>query len=469
MAEQRNVKDLTADADTLALSFEYVSYLDQLYAPVDYETGDDTAAAPPDRRCWIPLSNQDIQEKARAQFDTAFGKRSTTSEFVYMVDQAARAFNPVKDVQPWLLIKTEQGLKALHEDGLLYDPDGSFIPNMLVPVLNEDPDDKAEVLKTIVDWLGGDEEAALSLLHHLATALAPHWSAGKYLLLIGDGRNGKSVLTTMLEKMFGESNCSGVDRQTVAAGDVGMFDLNGKLLNLVYDGSAEFIKDSGREKSLIVGERIKKRKNYRDEQSAVQTSALFIESLNLEPRTSDKSSALQARLVRFRFPNKYVTDDGFFEHMCSERMLGALLALLLDHYVLQSEKSEKLAPTAKSRKLQLEYMVDNSMALQFVVYLEETEPLGAEDELVGMWFDDLVSKFKSWRLNLNDIGVYDRGDMNKLFEPYVETKRSSKRPAPKQAGVSMQRITKLKPDTLELLAFLKEENNAATMVEIGSV
>lgn len=248
-----------------------------------------------------------------------------------------------------------------------------------------------------------------------------------------------------------------------------MFDLNGKLLNLVYDGSAEFIKDSGREKSLIVGERVKKRKNYRDEQSAVHTSALFIESLNLEPRTSDKSSALQARMVRFRFPNKYVTDDGFFEHMCSERMLGALLSLLLDHYVLQSEKSVKLAPTAKSRKMQLEYMVDNSIALQFVVHLEETGALGAEDELVGMWFDDLVSRFSSWRTSLLDMSVYDRGDMNSLFGPYVETKRGSKRPTPKQNGVSMQRIVKLKPDTLDLLDFLKEENNATTVVEIGSV
>jgi methionine salvage enolase-phosphatase E1 len=87
-----------------------------------------------------------------------------------------------------------------------------------------------------------------------------------------------------------------------------------------------------------------------------------------------------------------------------------------------------------------------------------------------MWFDELVSKFSSWRTSMLDMSVYDRGDMNTLFGPYIETKRGSKRPTPKQNSVSMQRIIGLKRDSLDLLAFLKEENNAAaTMVEIGSV
>jgi hypothetical protein len=457
---------LATEAETLATSYEYVLFNGQLYAPMDYETGDDQVIPDITRKCWTPMGTSDIQRKARTLFDTLFKGDSQLRDFLFMINQMATF---TVSAQPWLLVKTKQGLKVLREDGTLHDPDGSFIPNMLVPVLNEDPDDKAELLATITHWLGGEQEEAMSLLRHLATSLAPHWSAGKYILLIGDGRNGKSVLMTMLQDLFGRHNCSGVERQVISDSSPGAFDLNGKLLNLVFDGPAVFVKDSGREKSIITGEQINVRKLYSNEMSVIQTNALFVEGLNQEPKSRDKSSALQARLVRFWFPNKYAEDDVFFERMRTERWLGALLALLIDNYVTPSTKAVMLAPTALSRQLQMEHMEDNSLAVQFMVHLEETSPLGAAATLVDAPFEELVQKFQSWRLKVNDLTSWDGAALHNMFRPVLRTERRSIRLAGKNYPVKVRVIAGIKPDVLEYLDSLKEELNATTVVDDGSV
>lgn len=407
------------------------------------------------------MGSQDIQRVAREQFDTLFTQRQL-QDFIFLLRQEAAQ---VDVIEPHLLIKTESGLKTLKGDGTLHDPDGSFVPNMLVPTLNPSADDKAEIMSVITDWLGGEEQEVLSLLRHLASALAPHWSAGKYVLLIGDGRNGKSVLMTMLKDLFGPNNCSNVERQAISEGSTGTFDLIGKMLNLVFDGPAEFVKDSGREKSIITGEPVSVRKLYSNEMTQIQTNALFVEGLNQEPKSRDKSSALQARLVRFWFPNRYQDDLDFLARMRSEQMLGALLAVLLDNYVKQTEMRTMLAPTLASRRLQLEHMEDNSLGFQFLAYLEETEPLGAEEVLVDQPFDDLVQRFQSWRLKVNDLTSYDKQGLHHMFRPVLNTKRRSARVENKPTPVNIRYITGLKQEAMDFLDTLKEEADATAVVD----
>jgi phage/plasmid-associated DNA primase len=463
MPDYKTPTELQQHAVTLAQSYEYVLYRGLLYAPVHCDTGADDILPPVEEKSWRVADRKYIEAKARTQFDILFKTPRQFDDFVYVVQQLS--IHEPDEAGPYLQIRTKNGLKVLHPDGKLYDPDGTFIPNMLKPVLNEDPDDKAELLSIITEWVGGQEEEAMALIRQLATTLAPHWSSGKYVLLIGDGRNGKSVLMTMLKDLFGKHNCSGVERQVISEGSPGMFDLTGKLLNLVFDGPAEFVKDSGKEKSIISGEPVDVRKLYANEMTTVQTNALFVEGLNQEPKSRDKSSALQARLVRFWFPNKYAEDDQFFLRMRSERMLGALLALLLDNYVTQDDKAVMLAPTAASRLLQLEHMEANSLAVQFVVHLEETEALGAEALLVDMEFEDMYQKFCSWRIKLNDLSTWDKPQVQAMFRPVVVTTRKSIRKAGKPHPVKVPVITGLKPDIQDYLNVLKEEADATTVVD----
>lgn len=450
MLEINTPKDLARHAHNLAQGSSFVRYRNNTYAPMDFEANEvDTKDVPdPERTIWLPLSREAIRRIAANNYNVLFPTDGILSSFDFMVAQNSQPVDKVVDV---LLVRTKDGLKQLTAEGKLEDPTGEFVPNTIRPLLNEKKKDKERVYKVIRDWVDSDEEAK-SLLHHLATVLSPGWSAVKYILLLGEGRNGKSLLLKMLLGLLGRDNVSTVTRQQISEQNPVVTELNGKLLNLVFDGRAEYLKDSGTEKSLIAGEIAPIRKLYDSTPTMVQTNALFIEGLNREPKSNDKSTALQKRLVRFQFPNVYPLDHAFEKSMLTEESLGAFLSLLIDHYVGEYELAEKLAPTAKAVELQLEHMYVNSLALQYFRHLEETEATGA-GSLVGQQMSELAKTFASWRVKENDLGTWSEPDVMAQFAPLVNTERQSVRTpgGPRKVRV----ITSLKPEALAYVESLK--------------
>ena len=449
MLELKTKKELATDAYTLAESFELVHYKGVTYRPLDYETLEFDPIPTEDRRMWQALTRPQIQRWAAEQFNTLFGSDGELNSFDFMVAQNARAEERPVDS---LLVRTESGLRMLDHQGALVDPPGHFIPNTVRPMLNPDISQMREVFDVIVEWLGDDEDEAHSLLHHLATALAPGYSAVKYVLLLGEGRNGKSVLLEMLQELLGRENVSNVTRQQIAEQSPVVTELNGKLLNLVFDGQAEYLKDSGREKSLIAGEPVPIRKLYESSPTMVQTNALFIEGLNKEPKSSDKSSALQKRLVRYHFPNVYALDNRFKKRMLSEEMLGAFLALLLEHFVTADEVATKLKPTTKAVELQLDHMYANSLGLQFLKYVEETDAFGVE-VLIDKPMSELVQMFQAWRVKENDISTWAEPDVMHQFTTLLTTERKTKRIQGKPRKVRI--ITGMKDEARAFIDTLK--------------
>lgn len=422
MLELKTKQGLASEAHKMAGSLNLVRYRGITYLPADYETGMSDPTPDPERTMWLPLNTEAVRRLAVHNFKTLFANDGELRSFEFMVSQNSVQIDKVVDT---LLVRCDEGLKVLDGTGVLCDPDGSFVPNTLTPMLNEDAADVAEVLNVVQTWVDSDEEAA-SLLHHLATGLAPGYSAVKYVLLLGKGRNGKSLLLKMLMAIFGTNNVSAVTRQNIAEQSPTVTELNGKLLNIIFDGQAEFLKDSGREKSLIAGEEVPIRKLYDSTPTMVRTNALFIEGLNKEPKSSDKSTALQKRLVRFQFPNVYPEDRKFEKHMLSDKMLGALLSLLISHYVVEDRIAELLAPTTKAMELQLEHMYVNSMALQFLKYVDEDATLEL-DQFLGEPITDMVAAFRQWRLKENDVSTWAEPDVVNLFSPLLNTERKSVR------------------------------------------
>jgi hypothetical protein len=457
MLELKAKKELAKEAHTLAKGNEMVRYRNITYLPVDYETPDEDQVPDPERTMWLPLRREDIRRMAAERFNTLFSSDSELSSFDFMVAQNARHEHSTAES---LLVRTSEGLKLLGPDGQLADPTGGFVPNTIQPLLNPDPEVKREVVDTITEWVDGEEDAS-SLLHHLATALAPGWSAVKYVLLIGEGRNGKSVLLKMLMHLLGRDNVSTVTRQQIAEQNPVVTELNGKLVNIVFDGKAEYLKDSGAEKSLVAGEPVPIRKLYESTPTMVQTNALFIEGLNREPKSGDKSSALQKRLIRYQFPHVYALDHGFEKRMLSDEVLGAFLSVLVDHYVPEPSLAVMLAPTAKALELQLEHMFSNSVALQFLKYLDEHDTLGL-DSILGEPMSTLVQMFQSWRVKENDLGTWAEPDVTSLFHPLLNTERRSARVGSTVRKVRI--VTSLKTEAQQFLETLEGDEDEATVV-----
>jgi len=423
MPDLKDKKELAQAARSMAEGFELVHQNGTLYVPVGWFNMEMDPPPAVGEAIWIPLNRHELLELANDQFNVLFANDGEARSFEFMLKQFAKHGRG----SGALLIRTDAGLKTINAVGQLIDHDGSFSPNFLGPTLNEDPSDKEEVWKTIVEWLGGSEDEAHSLLHHLATALAPGWSAVKYVLLIGEGRNGKGVLLAMLTELFGDGNISSISRQAMAERSPTCVELNNKLLNIIFDGEMGYIKDSSAEKTLIAGEPLWVRMLYESGTTRVQTNALFIEGLNFEPKARDKSPALQKRLIRYSFPNVYPMNPAFHSRMTGETMVGALLSLLLDHFVQEKELAIKLAPTKKSTEMQYDQVWINSPILQFLESLYQTDPK-LLDRIgdVDFELDKFLNSFKPWAQTQ---GLPERsdGDLLALVRQSFNVKWKAKR------------------------------------------
>lgn len=445
--------ELNASAVALAQQYQLVKHNGQLFIPVSWfmPVVDSTLPAPADT-VWLPMTAENILEFGNTRGAILFQNPSEAVNFAFMLKQEAQ--KPAKAETDELLVKTSEGLKVLNRQGELVDPTGAFIPNTLWPMLNTDQADKDEVFAVLVDWLGA-EEPAHSLLYHLATALAPGWSAAKLVLLLGEGRNGKSTLLKMVQKLLGEANVSHVTRQQMAEREPAIADLNNKLANIVFDAEATYLKNSSVEKTLVVGETVGVRMLYENANTNVWTNGLFIEGLNEEPKSRDKTNALQRRIVRFYFPKEFPLNKGFEEKMLSEPILGAFLSLLLDHYVTEDEVATKLVPSQASYDLQVEQLWTNSKTFQ---YLHEivTKDNSLATKLIGMEADVLAGQFHAWLLNgKDDYSAVDAYRM--LKECYVLT-RKSKRMGGKVKKVMV--VASFTPDAQRMIEKITEEGDA---------
>lgn len=454
MLELSSKATLARAARTVAESYELVQHGSHTFIPCHWLT-EAIGPLPAAERIWQPLTRNDKRRLANQTQNILFATDSELTNFDLMLRQFA-----IEDesVIQHLLVRTEDGLKMLDETGTLVEPTGQFCPNVLKPVLNTDEAVKAEVFDVIKGWLNSEEEAH-SLLHHLATALCPGWSAVKYVLLIGDGRNGKSVLLSMLQDLFGASNVSNVTRQQIAERLPVCVELNNKLLNIIFDGEMAYIKDSSMEKTLIAGEPGSVRLLYENGNTRVLTNALFLEALNSEPKTRDKSGALQKRLSRFWFPNTYPIDMAFEKRMRSDELLGAFLSLLLDHFVTKYELADKLKQTSGSSALQVEQNLLNSPLHQFVSYLVSSDASWNDRLRQPVMVDPLVDSFMAWRVN-EGFTEFSTADVKRLFKEGFSTDWKTVREAGKV--VKKQRLLEPKPEILALLNQLKGADEDAT-------
>lgn len=452
---------LANTARTLAQSYALIQHGSTTFMPMDYTTEQPGPCAN-DVQVWTPLSRDDKRRMGNQLGNVLFTNDSEVTNFDLMLRQYATENNkPVTR----LLIKTQTGLKVLDDTGTLVDPTGEFVPNFIAPELNDNPVDKDEVFKVISGWLNSDEEA-VSLLRHLSTALSPGWSAVKYMLLIGDGRNGKSVLLSMVTDLFGAPNVSHVTRQQIAERLPVCVELNSKLLNIVYDGQMTYIKDSSMEKTVIAGEPGHVRLLYENGNTKVQTNALFIEALNREPKTRDKSSALQKRLSRFFFPNVYKIDTRFEKKMRSPKYLGAFLGLLIDHFVEEDDLAEKLAQTERATEMQVEQSLLNSPLMQYVQHLCINDPDWIDRFTAGgLALEPLIDSFMAWRIQ-EGYTEYSSADTRGLFQEMFHLSRRSVRDNGKVA--KKYYVEQPKTETEALLEHLKGDSDGvldSTVVE----
>lgn len=408
-------------ARVAATSLDLVEYQDVLYAPVDFETGA-PGSSDPERTIWKRQSLLSVRHMANNVLDVLFSSDGEFRSFTFMLKQFAELGVPDSAL---LVPVKRQGVRRLSASGTLSTPTGQFVSGTLG--VEYDPEvDTSHVWETLCGWLSSEDQAH-ALLRHLSVGLQPWWTSSKYLLFIGNnGSNGKSTLLKMLYKLFGEFSVSQVTRQQMATNRPVVKDLNGAILNIVFDGSKKFLSDSSSEKTLIAGEPLSLELKYENIPVIVQTKALFLEGLNHEPRMGDHSGAIQRRLERFHFPNQYAKNLTFERTMLSNKSLSALLKLILEHWVHEDMAGKELESTTSSRKLQLDSVLTNNPVFQYMEFLA-VDPEEFKDVVSpGALFDPFLTGFRQWA-NESGYRNYDDAYLKTLVDEAFLTVRKTVR------------------------------------------
>lgn len=166
------------------------------------------------------------------------------------------------------------------------------------------------------DWVG---ERWILLLEIIGYCLYPKYDFHKAVMLIGDGRNGKSTYLRLLKDILGKKNITSISLQELCENRFAASNLFGKLANIYQDLPSSLIRESGRFKVLTGEDYASHDRKFRDFIS-FENYAKLIFSANILPRVADNTEAFWRRWIVIEFPNKFDINPNFYENTFLDEM-----------------------------------------------------------------------------------------------------------------------------------------------------
>jgi len=156
----------------------------------------------------------------------------------------------------------------------------------------------------LADVMQDDAERTELLSQWAGYLLTADSKQHKFMLIAGEGRNGKTVFTTLLEKMVGVENVSHIPL-SMFSHPFALAPTLGKVLNSTSEschGLDELAETML--KSYTSGDRMSFQRKFKEPVHAVPTAKIMI-STNQLPQFTDKSMGLWRRLLFVPFENSY--------------------------------------------------------------------------------------------------------------------------------------------------------------------
>lgn len=170
-----------------------------------------------------------------------------------------------------------------------------------------------------------DREQKIRFLQEFAGyCLVPDVSQHKFLWLIGGGGNGKSVFLNILRRLIGEANVSNahldrLDDKGVRA------ELQGKLVNISSEMSAEVTIADGYLKEIVAGDVIEAERKYKPSFS-FRPYVRLIGATNHLPRLLDTSDGFFRRAVVIQFNRQFTGEE--CDPLLEEKLVAELPGIL---------------------------------------------------------------------------------------------------------------------------------------------
>lgn len=131
----------------------------------------------------------------------------------------------------------------------------------------------------------------------------------KALMLLGDGRNGKTTFLNIVEKLLGrDENVMNADLSELAGGRFSAYRLEGKLANINADIEDDEITETSMFKNMTGGDAFQVEQKYGDPYDH-QNSAKLIFASNSIPSVDTEEHAFYRRWLLVQFPKKFTNQD----------------------------------------------------------------------------------------------------------------------------------------------------------------
>lgn len=186
------------------------------------------------------------------------------------------------------------GVYDLESRELIEPSEDLLITNQILT--NYNPDAKCDVVDKYLASTFPNEEFRKLVIEYIGYCMYAENKAEKFLVLLGEGSNGKSTLKTFLEFTFGYDNLSGLSIKDMASRfGIGEGMVN-RLVNIADDNDKTFVEECGNFKNMVTGDMV---------QAEYKGGAVFmykpktkmIVIANEMPRINDKTDGLGRRIM----------------------------------------------------------------------------------------------------------------------------------------------------------------------------
>jgi len=210
----------------------------------------------------------------------------------------------------------------------------------------------------------------------------------KALILVGEGRNGKSVFMDVLKYMVGKDNYSTLTMGNEINKLENRYQLDGKLFNISEETPTKAMSDNSIFKALVTGGEVQARKLYSDAYSMKSTAKILM-ACNELPATEDLSQGMFRRLLIAPFNAKFeegINDDRELRPKLYAEASGIYNKVL--KALLKFRRTKVFSHSAAVKSALRDYKEDNDMVQEwFGSHMIAVE--GAEEML-----EDIYSEYK---------------------------------------------------------------------------
>lgn len=191
-------------------------------------------------------------------------------------------------------------------------------PEKIAQFFNEIYEENPELLFEIITYL-----------------ITPNNKHEKAVVLVGSGRNGKSVYLKLCRAFLGKDNISAVSLQTLSGDRFATSSLFGKMANISADIPNKRVADSSIFKTLVSGKDLVDAQYKNQNAFTFECSAKLLFSCNELPKTSDNSDGYMRKWLILKFNRKFEGKEdnkNLIEELSEEDELSGLFNEAIARY-----------------------------------------------------------------------------------------------------------------------------------------